>query len=295
MAPQPKTYGTRRSHAKPACGLVNGTTANEPDFQVRKADVNSQGMGTGKEKDSGTTRKEEKQDIPSQGLRKEDESASGTPLGGPAAPLRMSEVEDESTTTSPAPGFLENRRMSTQDMLPPGTLLKERGSSRKSIRRSLDESATSGNHKAIGSTGFDSISIESISPSQAKSNFRPNGFTEDHGRSPVRRDIDFKDTPNDLSDLGGWVAQLISKHSEKSALSIVLEPRQEDSSTRPRQDTEIKDDLDNVEGVRMTRGKEKKRLQQLKGKLLANGKSLISRFYLASLCAGGLRHAIVSG
>lgn len=248
---------------------------------MRKVDVNSQGMGTGKEKDSGTARREEKQDIPSQGLGKEDESASGTPVEEPAAPSRVPNVEDKSTTALPAPGFLENRRMSAQDMLPPDTLLNERGSSRKSIRKSLNGSATSENQKVICTTVFESISVEHISPSHAKSNFRPNGFAEDHERSPVGHDIDLKDAPSDLHDLGVWVAQLISKHSEKNPLFTTLEPRQQEPSLQPGQDTEIKDVLDDVEGVRMTRGKEKKRLQQLKGKMPANGKSLISRFYLA--------------
>lgn len=244
---------------------MNETTAGELEPKVRKFDMMPEGMGNGKEKDPGTARKEEKQDIPSQGPGKEDESASGTPVGEPAAQSWTPNVQDKSTTVSPAPGSPINGRKSAPDMLPPDTSTKERGLRRKSIRRSLNGSAILENQNLIRGPGFESIPKEHSSPSYTKANFRPNGFTEGRERSLVGGDINLKDTPSDLNDLGDWVAQLISKHSEKSLLSAIPEPK-EDSSLQPGQDTEMTNALDNVEDVRMTRGKEKKRQQQLKGR-----------------------------
>lgn len=260
---------------------MNGTTADEHELELRRSDVMPARIGTGKEKDLGTARKEEKQDIPSQGLGKGDKSVPGTPVGENAALSRLPNAEHLSTTVSPARS-LKNRRMSAQDMLSIDTSIKELGSRRKSVRRSVNGSATSENQNLISNTGFESIPTGHTSSSHVRTNIDQNGFTEDHQQSPAGRNIGLNDIPSDLHNLAVWVAQSISKHSDKSPLSAIPEPRQKASSPQPGQDIEMSDSLDNVEGVRITRGKKKKRLQQLKGKEAANGTSLsFSCFHIA--------------
>ena len=274
MAPRPKTYGTRRSHVKLVGEKVNGTTTDEPEPELRRVDVMTERTGAGQEKDVGAARSEEKQDTPLQGLGKEDKSTSGTLVGKRVSLSRTPNLEDRFTHISPTSGSVKNRSMSAQEILPPDTSGKESGSRRKSIRRLVNRSVTLEKQSIISNTGFESILVDHTSLSPAKANSRPNGFTEDHQQSHVSRDIDLKDTPSDLYDLAIWVAQSISRYSDKSLLSATSEPRQKDSSPQSVQETKMIDALDNVEDVRMTRGKEKKRLQQLKEKEPATGMSL---------------------
>lgn len=254
--------------------MVNGTIADGLQPRLKRADVMPEIMSTGKENDLGTARKEGKQDIPLQGLMGEDESVSGTLVEECAAISRTPNDEDKSTIVSAASGSLENRSLSAQDMLHQATSNKENDSCRKSIRRSVNGSANLENQNIISKIGSESIPVDHTSPSHAKADFRPNDSTEDRQPSPVSHDIDLKDAPSDLHNLGIWVARSINVYADKSPISATSEPRQKDSSPRPGQDIETIDALDNVEGVRMTRGKEKKRLQQLRGKGPAIGMSL---------------------
>ena len=274
MAPRPKTYGTRRFHAKLAGELVNSTTAGEPEPTLRRADVVSTRTRTAKDKVLGPAQREEKQDIPSQGLGKEAESVSGTPVGGHVAPSRTPNVEEKSTNVSPAGESHEDRRMSTQDKPPPDSPTKEHASRRKSIRGLANGSSTPENRNSITNVGYESTLIDHTSPSHPIENFHPNGSIENLPEFPVGRDINLNDIPSDLQSLAIWVAQLISKHSDKGPFLAIYEPKHKVSSPQVGQNTEMSDALDIVEDGRMTRGKEKKRLQQLKRKEPANGMNL---------------------
>lgn len=265
MAPRPRTYGTRRSHAKAAGELVNGTTADGPESKLGKIDVISARVRTGQGEDLGTSEGEEKQGTLSHGLGKEDEPATGTQGVEPAALSHVPTVEDISTPVSPATGSHKSRRMSAQDMSPPDKIIEEKGSRRKSIRKMVNGSGSLRDQNNTTIYGSEPISIDHTFPSHAEASSRPNGFINGQ-QSPVGGKVDLKDTPSDLHDLPIWVAQSISRLSDKSPLSATSEPSQNDFSSYPGQDVEMPDALDNLEGVRMTRGKEKKRLQQLKGK-----------------------------
>ncbi len=250
---------------------MNGTTADEPELELRRHDRTSASVRSDKEGNLGTVRIEGKQDILSKGLGKEDGSASSTPAADGDAPSNTPNGDNKFTTVSSASGSLPNKR-SGQAMLPLVASVKERGSSRKSTRRSVNGSATSEDQKSITKTDLHPIPIAHTSPSHA-TNFRINGSTKER-QSPIGRNVDLKGAPSDPKSLAIWVAQLISKSSDKRPLQAMFEPKQKDLSLQPEQDIEIGDTLDNVEGVRMTRGKERKRLQQLKGKEAVNGTSL---------------------
>ena len=286
MAPRPKTYGARRSQGKPSGGLVNGTTADKSEHELKMIDVMSTRTKNGKEKDLGTAQKEDEQNILSQGL-KEDELASGKPSGDFAALERTHTVEDKSTTVSPVPWSLRNKRVLAQDMLPPDTPAKEHGSRRKSSKKSVDGSATSQNQGLITSMVSQSILTDHPPSSYAKSTFHPNDLAEDHQQSPVDHSIDLNNKPSEIHNLAAWIAQLIRKcHQDKNLSSIITEPTQKDSKPQIEQDIEMIDALENVDDVRMTRGREKKRLQQLKGKGSANGNGMrlsLSCLYIVSV------------
>ena len=286
MAPRPKTYGTRRSYAKPAGELVNGTTADEPELELRRHDRKSASARSDKDGNLGTVRIEGKQDILSKGLGKEDGSASSTPAAEGDAPSNTPNGDNKFSTVSSASGPLPNKRMSGQAMLPLVASVKERGSSCKSTRRSLNGSATSKDQNSITKTDLHSIPIAHTSPSQAKANFRSNGHTKQQ-QSPIGCNIDLKGAPSDPRSLAIWVAQLISKCSDNRPLQAMSEPKQKDLSSQSERDIEIGDTLDNVEGVRMTRGKERKRLQQLKGKEPVSGTSLCPFFVYISIPKSG--------
>ena len=275
MPPRPKTYGARRSHVTQAGQLVNGTTAGESEHRPRKIGFISMRISNGREKGHAATPKEEKQIIPSQGPMKEDPVAYGTTTGEGAAPQYKQDIEGESMIVSPVPWSLRKRKMPSQDMLPPDTPVEDHSSRRKSIRRSVDGTSIPQNQELITENGFSPMPIDHRSPSYAKSTFGPNGVTENHQHPSVGHDINLKHKPSDLHDLGIWVAQLIREcHGDKNPSSQVSEQRQTDSSTQPERDIKMTDALENVEDVRMTRGKEKKRLQQLKAKELANGNGM---------------------
>ena len=162
-----------------------------------------------------------------------------------------------------------------QNILSPGLVEKDAlasGDRRKGIRRSVDGLAVPQNQNLITENGFRPTPIDHASPSYAKATFGANGVTEAHKQHSINLDIDLEDKPSDLHNLGIWVAQLIRRcHQNKNHAPVLPEQRQTDSKPQPGQHLETTDVLQNVEGVRMTRGKEKKRLQQLKGKELANG------------------------
>ena len=271
MAPRPKTYGARRSHVKQAGELVNGTTADEGERRPRKTGFISMRISNGKEKGLEAAPKETKQNILSPSLMKEDTFSSRTIVSDCAAPEHEKETYGKPTTVSPVPWSLRKRKTSAQDMLPPETPATDHGSRRKSLRRSVDGSETPQNQDHIAENGFQSMPIDLASSSYAKLTFGPNGNTEDHRVSPVDHRIDLNDRPSDLNTLNIWVAQLVRRcHQDKNPVSAKSEQRQTDSRPHTEQDIEIADGLENVEDVRMTRGKKKKRLQQLKGKELAN-------------------------
>ena len=275
MAPRPKTYGARRSHAKPAGELVNGTAADVSERKLGNIDVMSTGIADGKEKALGIAPREEKQSILSQGPRKEDGLALAKTMEECAAPERAPNIEDHSRSILPKPWPLRNRGIPAQEMLPPDVPVKEHNSRRKSIRGSVDGSATPQNQNLITNKEFQPMLTDRGSPSYDKATFHPNGFTEHHQHSHVGRDIDLKDKPSDLHDFGSWVAQLVRKcHQDGNPSSIISEPRQKEVWPQPRQDVEMSDALENVEDVRMTRGKERKRLQLLKGKEPAQGNGM---------------------
>ena len=271
MAPRPKTYGARRSHVKQAGELVNGTTADEGERRPRKTDFISMKISNGKDKGLEAAPKETKQNILSPSLMKEDTFSSRTTVRDCAAPEHEKETYGEPTTVSPVPWSLRKRKTTAQDMLPPETPATDHGSRRKSLRRSVDGSEKPQNQDSIAENGFQSMPIDHASPSYAKLTFGPNGNTEDHRVSPVDHRIDLNDRPSDLNKLNIWVAQLVRRcHQDKNPVSARSKQKQTDSRPQIEQDIEMTDALENVEDVRMTRGKERKRLQQLKGKELAN-------------------------
>ena len=274
MAPRPKTYGARRSHVKQADELVNGITADEGERRPRKIDFISMRISNGKEKGHEAAPKETKQNILSPGLVKEATLSSETTVGDGAAPELEKEVYGKPTTVSPVPWSLRKRKTSAQDMLPPDTPATDHGSRRKSLRGSVDRSETLQIQDTIAENGFQSMPIDHASPSYVKVISGPNGNTENHRVSPVDHRIDLNDRPSDLHTLGIWVAQLVQKCHDKNPVSETAEQRQTDLRPQPEQDVEMTDVQENVEDVRMTRGKEKKRLQQLKRKELINGNGM---------------------
>ncbi len=252
---------------------MNGITVDESEQKIRNIDAMSMKTGSGKEKGLRTAPKEEKQYLLSQVLRKEDESASGIAEGQHATPSRTPNLEDMSKNVSPVSRSLRNKRKSAQDMLPPATSITEHISSRKGTKGLVNGSGVLETQDPITKTGLQSLPVDRNSSSHVKANSCPTGLTEDHQQSPVGHNFGLTDIPNDLNTLAIWVAQLIRKQRQaNSPLSTISGPRQKDSSPRPGQDIEMSA-LENVEDVRMTRGKEKKRLQQLKGKEPANGMS----------------------
>ena len=274
MVPRPKTYGARRSHVKQADELVNGITADEGERRPRKVDFISMTVSNGKEKGHEAAPKETKQNILSPGLMKEDTLSTETAVGDGAAPELEKEVYGKPTTVSPVPWSLRKRKTSAQVMLPPDTPAIDHGSRRKSFRRSVDGSKTIPIQGTIAENGFQSMPIDHAPPSYVKVTSGPNGNTENHQVSPVDHRIDLNDRPSDLHTLDIWVAQLIQKCHDKNPVSETAKQRQTDLRPQPKQDVEMTDVQVNVEDVRMTRGKEKKRLQQLKGKELANGNGM---------------------
>ena len=280
MAPRPRTYGTRRSHAKAAGELVNGTPAEEPDIAIQNGDEISAKTRICQAKDSGTPEKE-KQGMTSQGLGKGEELAAGTHMGERAATSHVSTVEDTSMPVSPATDSLDNSRMSAQDMFPPELSREEKGSRRKSARRLVNGLGKLKDQNTTTTRGSEPNSLDHTFSSRAEAHFRPNDFTNDQ-QSLVGGKVDLKDAPSDLHDLAIWVAQSISTSHDNGPLSAVSEPGQDDFSAHPEQDLEMRDASDNIEDVRMTRGKKKKRLQQLKGKEPVNGMSLFSSFFVSS-------------
>lgn len=220
------------------------------------------------------TSEEEKQGITSQGLGKGDELATGTHMGERAATSHVSTVEDASIPISLATGSLENRSMSAQEMLPPGKSIEEKGLRRKSARRLVNGLGALKDQNTTTIGGSEPTSLDHTLPSHAETHFRPNDFTKDL-QSSIGGKVDLKDAPSDLRDLAIWVAQSISTLHDNGPLSAVSETSQNGFSSHPVQDIEMGDALENIEDVRMTRGK-KKRLQQLKGKEPANGMSLSS-------------------
>lgn len=271
MAPRPKTYGVRRSYVKQAGELVNGTTTDEPERGPRKIDLVGMKISNGKENGLEAAPKETKPNILSPGLMKEDTPSSGTARGDCAAPKHEKGIYEKPTTESPVPWSLRKRKTSAQDMLPPDTPATDHDSCRKSLRRSVDRSDTPQIQDTIAENGFHSMPIDHASPSYAKVTSGPNGNTENHRVSPVDHRIDLNDRPSDLHTLDIWVAQLVRKcHHDKTRLSEISEQRQTNFRPQTEQGVEMTDVLENVEDVRMTRGKERKRLQQLKAKELAN-------------------------
>ena len=286
MAPRPKTYGARRSHVKQAGELVNGTTADEGEQSPRKTDLGPIRISNGKEKNLEAAPKETKQNILPPGLMKEDTLSSRTTVRDCAAPEHKKESHGKVTTASPVPRSLRKRKMSAQEMLPPDTPAKDHGSRRKSLRTS---SETPQNQDSIAGNGFQSMPVDHASPSYAKVHVGSNGNTEDRQVSSVDHRIDLNDRPRDLNTLNIWVAQLVRRcHQAMNPVSAKSKQRQIDSRPQTEQDKEMTDALENVEDVRMTRGKERKRLQQLKWKEFANdhgmGLPLMSS-HLASVLA----------
>ena len=265
MAPRPKTYGTRRSHVKQVGELVNGTTADDPEGRPRKIGFISMRISNGKENGLEAAPKETKQNILSSGTKEADCTA----------PEHEKENNGKPAIVLPVPRSLRKRKSSAQDILPPDTLATDHGSRRKSLRRSADRSETPQNQSLIAGSGFQSMPIDHASSSVAKATSGPNGNTENHQVSPVDHGIDLDDRPSDLHSLDIWVAQLVRKcHQDNYALSETSKQRQTDSRPQTEQNEEMTDALESVEEVRMTRGKEKKRLQQLMRKKLANDNSM---------------------
>lgn len=276
MAPRPRTYGTRRSHAKAAGEVVNGTPAEEPDIIIQNLDEISAQVRNCQAKDLRKS-EEEKQGITSQDLGKGDELATGTHMGEPS---HMVTDEETSIPVSPTTGSLKNRRMSAQDMFPPEKSIEEKGSRRKSARRLVNGSGTLKDKRASTIVVSEPISLDQTLPSHAEAYSRPNGFTKDQ-QSPVGGKVDLKDAPSDLHDLAIWVAHSISILHDNGPLSTVSEPSQNDFSSHPEQDIETSHALDDIEDVRMTRGKKRKRMQQLKGTEPVNGRSLSSSCFVS--------------
>ena len=274
MAPQPKTYGARRSRAKLAGGLVNGITVDDSESILRKIDIMSMKTRNHTRKELVIAPKGEKQDdvvLPIS--RKEDESASGEPERGHATPSRTLNAEDKSTTTSPVKRSLQRKKKtSARHILPLDISLKESGPHHEEIKSSINGPAIPETQDCI-KTVLQSDLVGCTSLLHPKATVPPNGFTAKHQQPSLMPDIGLKDTPSNLNKLAIWVTHLISKDQNKSHLSIMPEPRQKESSPQPGQDIEMSDALENVD-VRMTRGREKKILQQMKGKASVNGMNL---------------------
>lgn len=274
---------------KPVGEQMNGTGADESEHNLRKFDVMSMIIRKGQEKRLATAPREEKQNMLSQSLKKEDGLASGATAGQSTASEDALDLEDKSKPVSPTPWSLKNRTASAQGMLPPEIPVKKQGSRRKSTRKPTDGSVTLLNQNPSTEKKFESMPIRYASPSHAKATVRLNGVTEDLQHSPVGYDIDLNDGPSDLHNVGIWVAQLIREcHQTRDLLSVISEPTQGEVRPEPGHDIEMSDALGNTGDVRMTRGKAKKRLQQLKGKKLANGNGMsppLSCSFIASVLA----------
>ena len=274
MAPRPKTYGTRRSHVKQAVELVNGTAADEVDPEMNRSHVTSNKILPREVKDIGTARQEEKPEIALQGSGKEDEPPSGTPIGGRSADSHTDDVKEKVKTLLPALRSLRNGRELAPGMLPPELSMKECDSRRTSIRRSANGSAISDNQDLATKTSFDSLPVDRAAPLQSKASLRPNGFSEEQNGCPISSDIELKAIPSSLHNLAIWVAQLINKCSKTNASSGLNEPSKNDSGPQNGRHIEMNEVIENVEDARMTRGKERKRLQQMKGNEPARGMSI---------------------
>ena len=274
MAPRPKTYGTRRSHAKQVVELVNGTAADEVDPEMIRSHAISTKILPGEVKDIVTARQEEKPDIALQGPGKEDEPPSGTPIGRRSPDSHTDVVKGNMKTLLPALRSLKNGRESAPGMLPPELSLKERNSRRTSIRRSVNGSAISDNQDLASKTSFESLPVDRAAPLQAKANLRPNGFSEEQNGCPISSDIELRAIPSSLHNLAIWVAQLINICSKKNAVSGIIEQSKNDSGRQNGRHIEMNEAIENVEEARMTRGKERKRLQQMKGNEPASGMSI---------------------
>ena len=281
MAPRPKTYGTRRSHAKQVVEMVNGTAADEVDPELNRSHATSTKILPREVRDIGTVRQEEKSEIAPQGPGKEDEPPSGTPIGGRSAESHTDDVKGKMKTLLPALRSLKNGRELAPDMLPPDLSMKERDSRRTSIRRSANGSAISANQDLATRTSFEPLPVDRASPLRAKAGFRANGFSNEQTGCPISSDIELKAIPSSLHHLAIWVAQLINKSSETNSLSGINEPSKNDSGPQNGQHIEMNEAIENVEETRMTRGKERKRLQQMKGKEPASGTSIsLSYFFV---------------
>ena len=274
MAPRPKTYGTRRSYAKQAGELMNGTAADEVDPEMNRSHAASTKILPGEVKDIGTARQEEKPEIALKGLGKEDEPPSGTPIGGRSADSHTDDVKKKVKTLLPALRSLKNGRELASGMLPPELSMKERDSRRTSIRRSANGSAVSDNQDLATKTSFESLPVDRAVALQAKASLRPNGFSEEQNGCPISSDIELKAIPSSLHNLAIWVAQLINKCSKTNALSGMNEPSKNDPGPQNGKHIEMNEAIENVEEARMTRGKERRRLQQMNGNNPASGMSI---------------------
>ena len=283
MAPRPKTYGARRSRAKLAGGLVNGITSDESANILKKIDIMSMGTRNHTRKNLVIAPKGEKQeDVVRQILRTEDQSAFGERGREHATPLRTPNHEDKSTTSGTR-SQQRKRKMSARDILHPDTSLREPGQYHESIRFPINGSAIPKTQDCFTETALQPVLLECTPPSHPRTSFPPNGFTADHQQSPLGPDIGLRDMPINLNEFATWVARLISvEHQNKSHSSAMPEPRQKESSPQPGQGIEKIDASENVD-VRMTRGRERRRLQELKGKASINGTSL-SLLFLLVLC-----------
>ena len=276
MAPQPKTYGARRSRAKLAGGLVNGITGDESGNILRKIDIMSMKTRNHTRKELVIAPKGEKQEhVVLQISRKEDKSASGEPERGHATPSRNLNAEDKSTTSSPVARSLQRKnKTSARHILPLDISLKEPGPHHEEIQSSINGPAILETQNYITKSVLQSDLVGCTSPLHPKAAFPPNGFTAKHQQSSLMPDIGLKDTPSNLKKLAIWVTHLISKdHQNKSHLSAMPEPRQKEPSPQPGQNIEMSNALANVD-VRMTRSREKKILQRLKGNVSVNGMNL---------------------
>ena len=276
MAPRPRTYGARRSYVKSAGEIVHGVATDESEQRTERSDriATWKRNGNGKGKDLGTSFKGRALNSVPHVWEAENESAFGTSDGERTTPRTLYD-ERGSTAFTPATTFPRNERTSARDIPSPGRSIKHTSSRLKSTKEQANGSATRATQDHVTKQDIQSTPINITSPSQAKATFLPNGFTKDHQQSPRRHGIDLDERPNDPDKFATWIAQLIRKvHQESNALTAVSEPRQEDSNGEPGQDNGMSEAVENVEDVRMTRGKEKKRLQQLKAKESANGTCL---------------------
>ena len=274
MAPRPKTYGTRRSHAKQAVELVNGTAADEVDPEMNRSHATFKKISPREVKDIGTARQEEKPEIALQDGGKEDEPPSGTPIGGRSADSHTDDVKEEMKALLPPLRSLRNGRKLAPGMSPPDLSMKERDSRRTSIRRPANRSAISDNQDLATKTSFESLPVDRAAHFQAKASLRPNGFSEEQKGCPISSDTELKAIPSSLHNLAIWLAQLINKCSKTNASSGINEPSKNDPGPQNGRHIEMNEAIENVEEARMTRGKERKRLQQMKGNEPASGMSI---------------------